>query len=117
MWQSKLKGIACCLPVILCSIAQAIPIQLSDCDQLIATESPYVKQAFYQAKGKGVITPQHRCKRVYTEEVTNTGALINGLPENTVLLIVQRQQELQPGTVVTIYLNPQPDHPPSQPAS
>ena len=85
-------GLAC-LPAMLCTGANALPaasLETSDCNELIASESPAVRQAYQKAEERGVITSGHQCLLQTADQVDDIGTLLESIPENTVLFVVHK---------------------------
>lgn len=105
-------GLACLL-ALLCMHSNALPVITNDtyeCSTLLAQEPVVVRQAYNQAVKKGNVTSGHRCLLKTVEQVEDIGALLNGIPENTVVFIVQKQADGgRPSFTFTIDLGNKPD--------
>lgn len=82
-----------CLPLVFCAGAYALPVtsyETDNCDALVGKESAQVRKAYGTASAAGVISPDHKCLLKTVEQVDDIGALLEAIPENTVLFIVQK---------------------------
>lgn len=90
----KLKyGLLCLQAAFLCAGACARPViifETTNCETLAKKESLAVRQAYRRALIRGMISSDHRCLLKNVDQVDDIGALLEGIPENTVLFIVQK---------------------------
>lgn len=82
--------------VLLCAGVYASPAtqpEISDCNALIDKEVPEVGAAYRKAAAKGVITNNHKCLLEDVHNVNDIGELLESIPENTVVFIVNREPD------------------------